>query len=587
MKSVDGTHSSLPELQLEARTEYLERLMKSIWEVLLVSEEIMKNYSGSSAEIEIDRIVHLTNARLMSFIPTTAIAYYKVNEESYEFEKRAVYPQDYDEMCHSEVTACIESGSFGRAIRQEAIITITPLRVADQGIKTVVLVPMVSCMNVLGIMILFSPVSTDELNEEIFKLLELVCRQISFIIENITLYTNLKKEHEKLEMAYGKIHEQMRQLSILYDVGTALNFVGDLSRILSHIVDQAMDITESRKGALLLPDDLRHELSVRVVMERDGSSRQQAAINQSAPLESISGEAFRTGNPVFGSDLKAMSSDPVCAGEKSGLSVPLKLYGDCIGVITTAGKNHGREYQEDDLKALLMLASQAAVAIDKSNLYDMAITDSLTKLHTRRYFLGRLNDEVLRSCRYSHTLSLLMIDIDKFKTLNDTWGHQAGDAVLVEIAGAIRKITRVTDTAGRFGGEEFCILLPETPHSGALIVAERLRKAVEKNLISYDSQTISATMSIGVSTYPFHGDSVEAIIQSADRALYHAKHEGRNRVCSFNQLKNEDGSPAEPCDIVTSSETDMDIEQICSSSNLFFPISTHHDPSSIEQAHLQ
>jgi len=560
MLSIDGTTPSLPPMQLEARTEYLEGLMKSIWEVLLVSEEIMKNYSGSATENEINRIINLAIARLRGFIPTTAIAYYKVNEETFEFEQKAVFPNGYNEICHTEVAACIEEGAFGRAVRQEAIITMSPLRVAGQGIKTVVLAPMVSCMNVLGIMIIFSPVSSTELNEEIFRLLELVCRQISFIIENMSLYTNLRKEHDELEKAYGKINEQMRQLSILYDVGTALNFVDDLSRLLSHIVDQAIDITESRRGALMLPDGLRHELVVRVATEREISTRHHILPNVGAPETSLSGKAFKTGSPAFGSDRKEMSDDPVCVSEKSGLSVPLKLYGDCIGVITTAGKSRGRDYQEDDLKALLMLASQAAVAINKSNLYEMAITDGLTKLYTRRYLYGRLNDEVLRSHRYSHTLSLLMIDIDKFKNLNDTWGHQAGDAMLVEIAAAIRKIIRVTDIAGRYGGEEFCIILPETPHNGAMIVAQRLRKTVEKSEVTHNSQKIKATMSIGVATYPFHGNSVETLIRSADRALYQAKHEGRNRVCSCTEMKDDFLCGADPDDVITSIEEDKGTE---------------------------
>jgi diguanylate cyclase (GGDEF)-like protein len=166
----------------------------------------------------------------------------------------------------------------------------------------------------------------------------------------------------------------------------------------------------------------------------------------------------------------------------------------------------------------------------------MAVTDSLTKLYIRRHFVQRLEDELRRARRYNHNLSLLVIDIDHFKTLNDKYGHQAGDAVLVEMARAFRRMTRATDVTARYGGEEFCIILPETPLEGAQIIAERLRVEIENVDISFTNYKLKTTISIGVATFPIHAENVEGLIRAADLAMYKAKELGRNRTVVCNGM---------------------------------------------------
>lgn len=160
----------------------------------------------------------------------------------------------------------------------------------------------------------------------------------------------------------------------------------------------------------------------------------------------------------------------------------------------------------------------------------LSTTDSLTGLYNRRHFMETLANEVVRAGRFKHTLSVMMIDVDHFKKFNDTSGHQAGDALLKKIGGIFKDSIRSIDYAGRYGGDEFIILLPEVGSPRALEVADRLRQRVAVETPTSEAEGIPVTLSIGVAEFPTHGETREAIIASADSALYHAKRSGRNRV---------------------------------------------------------
>ncbi len=166
----------------------------------------------------------------------------------------------------------------------------------------------------------------------------------------------------------------------------------------------------------------------------------------------------------------------------------------------------------------------------KEKLLQMAITDELTGLANRRYFMERLNSEYDRAKRYESKYSLLMIDIDHFKLINDNFGHKAGDRVLQEASSVMKKSLRTSDVIGRVGGEEFSVLLPETEVKAAMFIAERLRKRVEEKIIIHETEELSVTVSIGVSQSSPGDQSVDDIFIRADTAMYNSKREGRNRV---------------------------------------------------------
>ncbi|MDP2910842.1 MAG: diguanylate cyclase [Candidatus Omnitrophota bacterium] len=194
-------------------------------------------------------------------------------------------------------------------------------------------------------------------------------------------------------------------------------------------------------------------------------------------------------------------------------------------------ENISRVYFEN----FLILAGQFAIELQKVILYkkvqEMAITDSLTEVSTRRYFLERFREEIRRSMRRKASMSFLMMDLDYFKQKNDKFGHLVGDVILKEIAHILKSNLREIDMIGRYGGEEFSVVLSGIDREGALQVSERLRSSIEHSIFNAYDEKVSITISIGVASFPQDGVDENSLIESADRALYKAKEQGRNRVC--------------------------------------------------------
>ena len=199
------------------------------------------------------------------------------------------------------------------------------------------------------------------------------------------------------------------------------------------------------------------------------------------------------------------------------------------------GKNHQIRLAEQALsdanKALQQqLADNQAL---QAPLSMQALCDPLTGLFNRRYLDTTLTKELARCKREHQPLSLVMIDLDHFKQINDTYGHQGGDLVLKNLADLLSQQRRAADVVSRYGGEEFLLLLPHITNTEAILKAEEWRIAFSQTPVPYEGKQIVATMSIGIASFPEHGDSPHALIRCADRALYRAKAEGRNRIKLF------------------------------------------------------
>ena len=160
----------------------------------------------------------------------------------------------------------------------------------------------------------------------------------------------------------------------------------------------------------------------------------------------------------------------------------------------------------------------------------MSVTDPLTGLYNRRHFEDNLEREFLRAVRYDNSLSFAIIDVDFFKKVNDTYGHSCGDYVLKEVAYLILQTFRKTDMVFRYGGEEFAVIITETPIEKAVIPLERLRKSISEYPFSYNGTKIKVTVSIGVSEVNKQTESVHQLFENADKALYKAKENGRNQI---------------------------------------------------------
>jgi diguanylate cyclase (GGDEF)-like protein len=202
-----------------------------------------------------------------------------------------------------------------------------------------------------------------------------------------------------------------------------------------------------------------------------------------------------------------------------------------MGAVMVRSDDSKRIWQESELLLLRTVADQVAVAVNHARLYErqqqLALTDSLTGCVNRRSFEMQLERDLRLATRMRQPVSLIMLDIDHFKRVNDTHGHDAGDAALRFLADVLRDELRGVDTAARYGGEEFAVILPQANLDGALIVAERLRARLETTDIPAIGRI---TASFGIATFPLHANSRTQLVSAADRALYDAKHEGRNRV---------------------------------------------------------
>ncbi len=209
-----------------------------------------------------------------------------------------------------------------------------------------------------------------------------------------------------------------------------------------------------------------------------------------------------------------------------------------------------RKCKEDEIATINRQLAEQNTLLESLNatLELLAASDSLTGLANRRHLMAQGLAEYKRAARFEHPLSLLMVDIDLFKHINDTWGHPVGDQVICTIADLCRHGTRKgLDIVARFGGEEFAIVLPETDHASACVLAEWLRQTVAEQAIVINSTSppLTCTVSIGIATWPHNqGSSFEQLLSHADQALYQAKQAGRNQVQGFqSMLPGEKTSP--------------------------------------------
>jgi len=181
------------------------------------------------------------------------------------------------------------------------------------------------------------------------------------------------------------------------------------------------------------------------------------------------------------------------------------------------------------------------MSIDNAQLYEQALklafTDGLTGLYNRRYLMEQIEREFTRAERNKNTLSLMMIDLDSLKSINDSYGHHEGDAVLRGLGGIIKENTRASDVAARWGGDEFMLLTPETGSKDARKIGDRIRSQVERYRPGLDGEQERISISIGIASYPGHASSVTQLLQRVDEAMYGAKRGGRNQICVFSRRK--------------------------------------------------
>jgi len=365
--------------------------------------------------------------------------------------------------------------------------------------------------------------------------------------ENQTKKTNQIISHfnetfNSLEKLLRDKDEIILKLNMLIDVNHVIASSLDKKKVLKTILDQTLKLMNCMKASLLLVDQSTNQLHFEISSDdKDLQQLKDVRLNMG---EGIAGSVWENGKPLLIEDARMDLRFSDKADTKSDfvttsvMAVPLISSGQIIGVMEAINKADSSFFNKFDLDLFQNLSVQAAVAIDNANLYELAIYDGKTRLYIHRYFMQRFSDEFRRTERYGGKISVIMFDIDHFKKVNDTYGHQIGDDVLIHVAKEIKKHCRISDIPSRFGGEEFAVLLTETNSEGAFIFAEKIRKNVEEMIFASDDTKFRITISAGVVTFPETGAASDLeLLNYADRALYESKETGRNKSTSYKKEK--------------------------------------------------
>ncbi|MFQ5867107.1 MAG: diguanylate cyclase [bacterium] len=350
-------------------------------------------------------------------------------------------------------------------------------------------------------------------------------------------FNNMTKDLLKNQQA---LSQKVLDLETLQKLSTSISSVLEKEELLRLIVSLYVDMAKVKKVSLMLTDENANELRIQAA---EGIDREKFERIKFKIGEGVAGKAAESGKVICLDDVRKFSDYKVFnpTGEKireSLLVMPLTVKEKVLGVINLSNKLSGEPFTKDEVTLYSTLANHVAVTIENAILYELAITDGLTQLYIPRYFQFRLKEEIERTQRYGQPLSLLMIDIDHFKSVNDLYGHQTGDEVLKMIAKKLKEKIRSFDIAARYGGEEFAIITPEMDSQGAAIFAERIRTIIEETEFNgLGNMPLKVTISVGTASYT-KKDIEEKIsrkvfIKRADQALYRAKKQGRNQVCNY------------------------------------------------------
>lgn len=394
-------------------------------------------------------------------------------------------------------------------------------------------VPLVMRDEVVGVLAISHQDKSYHFSDFDLFILKQITSHAAICINTCRLYEKRQKEKEELD----KI---LANLSLLYSIGKAMNYISDLKSLLQYILSQAVEITAAEKGSIMMYDLESDRLIIRVLAGLADTAYQEKVNNNEIkcrtfkPGEGIAGRVYMAAKPMVVNNIR--DDDLFVESESSYVSsiacIPMIVYNDVIGVINVTNKRGEKGFSDEDVQMLKAVADQAAVAVNKAQLWDMAVTDSLTGLYVRRYFMVKFQEELHRAERYDKRLSVVMADIDRFKKINDTYGHDVGDKVLQTIGKFFKKNIRDVDIIARYGGEEFIVMIPEADREAAYCMAERLRaKFSEIDL----GELPNITISLGIAAYPDDGAEIEDLLKKADAAMYAAKQAGRNKAMKYSK----------------------------------------------------
>lgn len=343
-----------------------------------------------------------------------------------------------------------------------------------------------------------------------------------------------------------QLETRKRSIGQFYEFLRGISSTLDTQKVYHSLLEKFSELMKAERSSLMILNQESNELALEATL---GANPEAGGPIRLKLGDSVAGAVLASGAPLVVRDADADSriprDRPGRYKTKSFISYPITLGLRKVGVINLTDRTDGIPYEDDDLMMLEMMAPNLALIIDRTEwakkaetFQQMSLTDPLTGLPNRRYLQDRLFEEVERCKRYNTPLSFMIIDVDRFKSCNDIYGHTNADRVLVQTAHLLRGSIRAIDMSARFAGDEFCIVLPETELGDAARIAERLRQAIcDAEYRTEQGELIGqVTISTGISSFSGSRQTPLAIVETADRALYQAKTRGRNCVAVYEDV---------------------------------------------------
>lgn len=332
---------------------------------------------------------------------------------------------------------------------------------------------------------------------------------------------------------FEKNQKKKTDYHILYRLSKTMTSSILPEKIYNDFLKTTLRILNALRGVILIKDNnyffiganLGYKEDERYLLKTFNSEPQSTILN----LVYSTGKNLIVNNPSFDSRFTiSREQSSLC---KQFIVLPIAEKNSKIGLLLIEGKRNNNVFNKEEIKLLNTALSTLSLAISNINLHNLATIDGLTNLYVHRYFEKRLEREINDAKKNNHNLSLIMADIDKFKTINDTYGHQQGDIVLQEVARIIIKNSISDFVPCRYGGEEFAIICPKQDKFEAARYAEKIRQLIENHIFILKDTEVKITLSLGVSSFPADTSYAKQLVEKSDQALYQAKQTGRNRVC--------------------------------------------------------
>lgn len=517
--------------------EEAEKASKRLAEQLALSHELLDASGAVLSSLELNEALEHVADKLKEIVDYDTMDVRLVDEERKQLV--AIYARDEaDEQELYDFPIPIDEGISGWVVRHNEAQLVNDMDKDPRAVfipgteweeqQACILVPLCVGDEVIGIL------TMDRLGGRTFEDREL---------EPVRLFANLAaiairnaRQYDELETASDKLAGQLEMQHELMSLSTLLLSSLDQHEVFLRITTMLKDIVDYDAMDIRLLDETTRQLVC--IYSRDINAEQNEQFRLSID-EGLAGWVARHDQAQLVND---MANDPrgvhiPGTGEdtpQASIVVPLRVLGKVTGVLCL-DRLGGRTFSDGDLEPVILFANLAAIAIQNARTYEemerQAISDGLTGIHNYRHFHESLQAEVSRAGRYGERFCLLMMDLDHFKAVNDTIGHQKGDDVLRAVAGVLRSCSRGSDHLARYGGEEFAMILPQTSLEEAKPLAERIRASIAA--LDPGHPDLRVTMSIGVSAYPESAKDSDGVLGTADAALLRAKKSGRDRVCLY------------------------------------------------------